>query len=335
MWYSINKCNNTITVNQTSDLPVIISLCIKTPCEDQEYKEIFSDISVSQSYSFDLPSKDSIYKLTISNSTDTVDILIPYYDELLQSLISDIDLLLCGCGCESCNECIDEDDPVVSDTLLKTMFYYTLTNSIYNKYFEAAFKCLDCTLNEANICMLINEKYAGYSDNIILMKKLISIYYLSFYFSEYYTFDCKDELNRIFEYDKIRKCISNLGIDIDCIINNIEEVINQNKVWYWQLDDVADTITSNDVTDEFLSNKPYITLQQALNGYIFNYDKIAKIGFCIDNVESNLISITDIVAYSANPAFTYSYDNIKKRIIFLSNEFVSNSNIYLKFNNEQ
>lgn len=146
-----------------------------------------------------------------------------YFDNLLYSLINDIDVILCNCECISCDDCYNTDKEV-SDTLLKLISYFTVTNKYYNGYFEAAYKCLECSILDANQCLLVNEKVIGKTENILLLKKIVALYYLVFYFAEYaqaITDEEKKYVDLKFKFLKIKKCIANLGINIQCIIDNI------------------------------------------------------------------------------------------------------------------
>lgn len=223
MWYSIKKLKNIVTIKKESNEAVNVSLFVETPCESTGFKEIVVNQAVLTEYAFTLPLKDAVYKLTIFNGTTTVDVIIPFYDSLLTSLIDDIEMAICGCGCEGCNDC-GEDDKTLANTLVKTMMYSVFVNPYYRKFFDAAFKCLRCTLEDANLCLVLNETIHGDSDNTILTKRMLAMYYLAFYFAELSTFTDTQETIKKFKFERLKRCIHNLGIDIQCIIDNLGEV---------------------------------------------------------------------------------------------------------------
>lgn len=118
----------------------------------------------------------------------------------------------------------------------------------------------------------------------------------------------------------------------DCVTTIDENSSLKNKVWWWQLKNINEKISSaEEVTDEFLSNKNLITLGEAINGRTFVYPYIGRFGFCIDNVLPDSIEIFDLLNQSMNNALTYYYDFSKRRIIFVSKEYVSHSSIFFKF----
>ncbi|MGL6107259.1 MAG: hypothetical protein ACRC0V_07225 [Fusobacteriaceae bacterium] len=225
MWYKIKKYKDILTVTKTETIPVFVTIYVNTPCDVEKYKVEVATQEITSATSFTL-NRDFVYKIIISKSSDSSinfdEIFISNYYNLLTSIIEDVNTILCGCECYSCNNCNEADEKTIANTLTKVMLYYGLVNQLYIEVFNNAFKCSLCTLTEANLCMILNENITGNSDNTLLMKKLISFYYLAFYYAEISIAENVDYTNIQFDYEKIKKCISNLGLSVTCI-----EDINQ------------------------------------------------------------------------------------------------------------
>lgn len=119
----------------------------------------------------------------------------------------------------------------------------------------------------------------------------------------------------------------------DCVTTKEDNSFMKNKVWWWQLKNINEIISSDtQVTDAFLSDKNQITLGEAVSGFTYAYPYIGRIGFCIEDVLPNSIEIFDLLNQSMNGALNYYYDVTKRRIIFVSKEYLSHSSVYFKFN---
>ena len=92
----------------------------------------------------------------------------------------------------------------------------------YNSAFlDKSFECLECSLIDANQCLLMNEKILSKKENIELFNKVISTFYLGFYFAEK-IHSANEDIDKKFKYNKIKSCIISKGISTDCIENNIK-----------------------------------------------------------------------------------------------------------------
>ena len=105
-----------------------------------------------------------------------------------------------------------------------------------------------------------------------------------------------------------------------------------NKVWFWQYENINQNIDSaDDITDEFLEEQEVTTLSALLLGGTFNYAFVGRIGFCIEDVSPDDISIFDIIGSDMRKTFNYFYDFEKRRLVVISNDYISQSSIYFKF----
>jgi hypothetical protein len=170
--------------------------------------------------------QDGEYQVVISQDGTDTTITLKTYLNLLESMIEDIDLILCGCDCDSCDDCATTCNDKLT-TILKILSFINLTFPTYNSALESIAECIKCTLGMDISCLLINEKITGESDNALILKKIIAIYYLAFYFLELTSATDEEEEEYItnkFKFNIISKCISQLGINI----SEIEEKIENN-----------------------------------------------------------------------------------------------------------
>lgn len=230
MWYSIQKINYTFKlkklIDEESNIQVWFSK--KRNCNILQNDDKINFIESKNEVEISLPNSlekhnESIYGLytlniKVGNHEDSI--IISYYPHILENLISDLEDIFCECDCIDCENCDNKEK--ILKVLFKTLLYYSLSENVYVNNFAKALKCIECDLDEESVCLLLKEKIYGDYKNINLLKKLLAIFYLSFYFTEYYKNCNIDFTSNIFNINKIKKCLINLGIDIDCLKNNLE-----------------------------------------------------------------------------------------------------------------
>ena len=150
----------------------------------------------------------------------------PYYPQILDSLVDDLENVLCGCPCSNCDGCVD--DKKLLNVTSKVLLYYTLSGEYYQSKFGQALNCISCSLSKEAVCILLNEQIRGGSElNKKFLKKILAIFYISFYLMEIgrncvtYTEingqRVKQDWTTNFHFEKIKKCLEGLGIDLECI----------------------------------------------------------------------------------------------------------------------
>ena len=101
------------------------------------------------------------------------------HDDFLQSIIKDIDNILCGCNCD-CNDC-NATQKEYNDVLIKITLFYSKYNTEYSTFLTQVFNCLSSVMNEEILCILLNEKIKGKFENTNFIKGIISYFYTGFY----------------------------------------------------------------------------------------------------------------------------------------------------------
>ena len=123
LWYSITRNGDAIIISSNTGLSINIKVSIKESCQDNKYNQI-QEYNTTTTISFNLPYDDGKYKIEITNNqNETYTYYIPKYDNMLKSLISDIELILCDCKCKHCNDCTQTTEKDYSSVLLKLLSY--------------------------------------------------------------------------------------------------------------------------------------------------------------------------------------------------------------------
>ena len=193
---------------------------------------------------------DSDYILNVGYKNEFDEVVyefinIYHYDNLLSKLLEKIKYVLC----KSCTPCTEDDSCIpkeLKDCLdyqvifnsIQLLIHYTKPyisnnnniNNIYQKFITEAFhnyKCnFLCNISNQLISSCTNEKSIF---SVELFKKIISIYYLSLYFYEYYLAETEEEKEYIkckYQFEIIKNCIIKTGIDIIKLEDLYTEILN-------------------------------------------------------------------------------------------------------------
>lgn len=300
MWYSIKKINHTfeitkvaktnrpietwftkvfdcdvednpIKINYQSDLHKI-NTYLKIPGKSNDKGLLVHNITGNENCTdcWEHNIQNGLYKLHIKIGTDFYDtIIFPHYPVLFNNLIETLEKFFCGCLCDTCKDCKENES--LMDVTYKTLLYYSLSGNYYQRKFGNALKCVDCNLTEEATCLVLNEQLYGSHNNKKLLKKLLAVFYLSFYGAENYSTCSKEATANVFNLKKIKRCLENLGLDVDCILKSFknEEPITGDSFIY--LDNRASAIIG---LEYFIQTSPIYF--DAENDQI-NFIKITKL----------------------------------------------------------
>ena len=224
MWYEIERYSDRFKVSNTSGKDLYLTLFLSEKCDiDVNYKVCIEGIIIKggDSYTFNLPIKDGLYKLFLTDKEENYqEIFIPQYLELLSSLIEDIDYVLCGCEFKDCDGDDYDNDTEVLSALLKILSYISINKNKYERAIASSNACVECDILESNLCILINENVSENYQNKNLIKKLIALYYLVFYYTDYKIENNLEAIQQRYNFKKIYPCIKKLGLSIECIEDN-------------------------------------------------------------------------------------------------------------------
>lgn len=231
MDYRIDRENYKFTIRKISGITeeISVSLYLETSCGPSNRVPIISKTHNTE-VEIDLDTIDRKYlnnllRLEIQTIGTPNKVYLPYYPDLLKSVVESLEEVLCGCDCDDCTDCTPKDK--ILDASMKVLLFYTISNIDTNKSLNKGLTCISCELGVEVLCLLTKEKIYGKSFPTLFYKKILAMYYLVFYYSG--RFGIKDENNRSYpefkNFDKVLKCIKKLGLDTVCIDFNLNSII--------------------------------------------------------------------------------------------------------------
>ena len=274
MFYSLKRSKENFVVTKTSQNPVDLTIYKQETCSDNTFVEIVPLQTITDSVEIALIQGGGLYKFVLSSLVETevrtVEVLIPYYNNILVSLIKDFERVLCDCACKKPDDCTHKiDEQSLSDILLKVITYYAIANSFYCYFLNQTFERLRCMIIDESECVILNERILGSANKTLLLKRVVALYYLTFYFAELNLNSDKEYINEKFKFTKMAKCINLLGIDTQPIITELEclEFVQNDVNSYITVIELtyADLDISESDTQE--------TKQTAITTYLEGYDK--------------------------------------------------------------
>ena len=239
MWYEIERYLDRFKVSNTGSKDLYLTLFLSEKCDiDVNYRVYIEEIiiEVGDSYTFNLPTKDGLYKLSLTNKEGNYqEIFIPQYLELLSSLVEDIEYVLCGCNYKDCDDEDYDNDTEILSVLLKILSYISINKNKYGRALASSNACVECDILESNLCILINENVSENYQNKNLIKKLIALYYLVFYYTDYKIENNLETIQQRYNFKKIYPCIKKIGLSIECIEDNwnkgVEDISTIRRVY--------------------------------------------------------------------------------------------------------
>lgn len=217
--YSIIKNQDFIIIKLNENLENIsVSLLKQNTCEENTFDILKDPELLIDTIVYRLPIIDGIYQIKINIQGVITNYNFLYYDNLLKSIINDVEIVLCNSL--NCNNCREIDNKDLTRVLLKIISYYILMKEYYGEFLDSSLDCLKCTIEDSNKCLLLNEKILTNQENLDLFNKIISSFYLIFYYFDKVSYPDED-IDKKFKYDKIKHCIISKGLNINCIETKI------------------------------------------------------------------------------------------------------------------
>lgn len=315
MWYSILKNSQGFNIRNLGNKDIIL----KVLREDEEI--LHQIINIDQNLTILIPQLEGVYEIIISNEDDSVSYYIPNYPGVLNNLIESIKKSLNVKDCSGCNS-IDtlkntkESCNLLLETLQKCLFYYILVGKYYCKYFNIISEEFKDDLIRGYECSEIIQKILGDKIDYDTIKKIISMFYLIFYYSEReYTFGstCNKTLQEIldkFEFNKINPYL--VGIT-----PNFLDRLFITKEGVFTIGKLLKEFTLNSLSEP----EPYVfTQRDFLNLTVPNY-------YSENNAEIDSIKINSVVN-NFESQFLYKNEPIYEGLVIPFNQIGKSS---LKF----
>jgi hypothetical protein len=279
-------------------------------------------------------------------------------------LIPLIEKTLCS-KCNDCGNCNDSDENCISKEAKVCLRNQSLFNyiQVYNNLikpftFNAPTKFntfLDNFNSEAiynNICFIKEELCKQLLETDIdgkthtnqdLFNYFISIYYLGLYlydksfiptsiFTNDEVIEELEYLKTIYKYDTIKKCILNLGINVDSLIEIITSTENL-EVYYWQDNNIENTITEIYplITQAYLNGKSVKPFNEFNQGVSIVLSNIGRIAFVIKATPLTNFIIEDSLGNNITHEFDVDYVTLLSAAVFVTKEYHSYGTVNFKF----
>lgn len=275
---------------------------------------------------------DGNYTINLSTLAATDFFDISYFQNLLVSFISDAERLLCGCAkCDECAECNECQDYL--SAFMKSFAVNSINSPYYQTYVDLIAENSECDFTDQVICSIIHEKVFGNPSVKEPMLKILSYYYLAFYYKDFYMAVDVEEADYItvkYKFAKVAKCIKKLGVSPEDMLNQFE---NGSMVYYWQLDNTEDTITEVTplLSPAYIAAKSNVPFSVFEAGNIVAYANVGRICFAVMPTQIQNFLILDSLNNDVTDEFDIYYDNTMSLALFVSKIPYSFGNIYFKF----
>lgn len=334
---SINQVLNLYSIQETKTILVLENKIIPHTTDN------IIDLNITKDgrYRLDTIINNLVTFIYFTRSFGLRDLIIT---KLVSTICSD-----CGCNnpCDDCNE-INGKNCLQNQTLFTLVQHYLYINKELNlsAFEDVTYETFDFykyyfNVNYLSLNKLIStqcvDNYFSRKDiiDIDLFNTYLSIYYIGWYREALNAIDTTivedlAYLNKVYQYDKLSKCIVKLGIPITDLVNTV--IIDPIKVYYWQTvidedsSDVFETFSGDDLISYL-----YKPLDDFLAGYTASFNSIGKVVIAISKIDNTDFSIKDSLGNDITDEFNTLYDTASKTILFVSQLTYSNTNLYFKF----
>jgi hypothetical protein len=136
------------------------------------------------------------------------------HNTLLLSFIDIVKSTVCGCGtCPECRECNDCEDYL--GAYMKGFAFNAFNAPIYFPYIDAITQNSICSFTDEIVTMLLEEKVYGQPNSKEAMLRIVSYYYLAFYYlDEHNAIDAEEKayVTTKYKFAEIAKCMRKIGV---------------------------------------------------------------------------------------------------------------------------
>lgn len=183
MWYSILKNNNGFNISNRGIKPITLKVY------NGDSKILEKEIDLENTCSISIPQQEGLYKVEIFTEDNKIEYILPNFPDLFKDLIESIKKAL---NVQTCSTCIKVDTSkdskesceILLNTLMKCIYYYTLVGKYYNKYFNTFSNSIEDSLSKDYSCNKNIQKILGKSSDTTMVKKFISMFYMTFFYGE-------------------------------------------------------------------------------------------------------------------------------------------------------
>jgi len=289
-------------------------------------------IAVGQTAILDIK-VDGNYEFTpYTENENGIPVIIKNYNNLLLSLIEGTEKIICGCSkCNDCEECSVCEDYL--SLFMKDIAFSTLNTPLYKTYIDKIEEETICDFTDNITCALLKEKAYGNAPVKEVMIRILSYYYLAFYYKDLFLgvdAEEKEYITKKYKYVKINQCMRNLQVSSYEVITSLEQ---GSKVYFWQQDSPLLTLNTEAllINEGYLASKPNLPYETFENGYKVTYELNDKIVFYIGPTQVEDFVIYDSLGNDITDEFDSQYIESTGGYLLVSKVPYSASQIYFKF----
>lgn len=226
MWFTILKKNNTLEITNVGTQTIKFSITRDDTCNTSTYQNINISIPLGKSESINLPLIKGTYKIELNNGIHYKEYIYTYYPEILKSFIEDFQKVMCEgkTTCHSCDKSSQSDRDLLKSLIIKMLVYNSLVGKYSCKYFKVLSKYIQCDIEKDFDCMKFEEMVSGNIKGDKFLKKIISLYYLTFYYMEKDLSIVCDEIDDKFKFNQLKNCL--LGVSNLLCLEEFNKVLN-------------------------------------------------------------------------------------------------------------
>lgn len=349
--FKFKRYKDEFLIENISNADILYSL-IQLKCEDEELITV-EETAIEPETTITLPIlQDGFYRLIV----DGVTIYFGDFHNYRNRLIELIKSAICEkCKCKPVN-CM----PIEAVRCLQNQSLFTFiqtylnlikpfsigneatSNPIITDFIESRIYANKCFIIKELCNQLFATSVSGNSNtNQELFNYYIAIYYLALYYYDVTSIngsvltaeEVEEELEyleTVYDYKHIKRCIRNLGIDLNDILTS--DTTNA-MVYYWQLDNIIDTITQVQpiISQAFLDTQNSEPFDVFANGKIANYTLTGRVCYAIKDVETQNFLLLDSLGNDITNDFDNVYLPALNCVLYVSKEYYTPMNLYVKF----
>jgi len=276
---------------------------------------------------------DGNYTVTAYNENENAaPVEVKFYNNLCLSLIEAIEKTICGCTkCKDCDECNDCEDYL--NVFMKVNAFAILNTPTYKAYLEQVPQQNICSFTDEVLCNILQEKVYGNASIKEVIIKLLSYYYIAFYYKDLFMAADQEEkafVTAKYKFEKINKCMNKSNIASYEVITTFEQ---GSRVYFWQQNSPLLTLSTEAllINESYLASKPNLPYETFENGYKVTYELDDKIVFYIGPTQVGDFVIYDSLGNDITDEFDSQYIESTEGYLLVSKVPYSASQIYFKF----
>lgn len=257
------------------------------------------------------PTSDGLYTFEFfeaaESCSDCPKVSQTYYvnQELRESFLDTVQKIICNeTSSTPCDEFANPDNTnCESLETLKSLSFYYLQDTEAFLYAQSAFVCISNYLANINSSILLDEKILGKSENVKLLRLILSFHYYVIYLYELNTNIDTDWVKSTYRENTILCCLQTSDLPIDCIEANLNLFSKHTSINTLEKDVFIEVEEPLEVATDKIENKISIKLKETWIGTV-----LAPL---IKNISDIFLEITRLSSVKDMTELLICYDDNK------------------------